>query len=246
MGAPMRPPKAILFDLDGTLIYEPQKRIAYLEALAGEFAHAFDPFTPTEAAARLERQFEIFWSDGERHREWRRRPLLEARIWISEAAFAGLRDEGAAGASAALARAFGERFHAERQAQTACVPGAHETLAAFRKRGVTLALVTNGGSASQREKIARFALGDYFDHIQIEGEAGFGKPEAAAYRHALAALGAEPTHAWMVGDNLEWEVSAPQALGIAGVWCDLHGAGLPADATARPDRIVRALAELLD
>ena len=242
----MAGPRAILFDLDGTLIWESQKRIRYLEALAGDYAAAFAPFTPAEAAARLERQFEIFWSDGERHREWRRRPLIEARRHIADQAFAALRAAGASGAAPELAHELAERFHAERQAQTACAPGAHATLAAFRERGVALALVTNGSGESQREKIAAFSLGGYFDHIQIEGEAGFGKPEERAYRHALAALGVAAEAAWMVGDNLEWEVAAPQRLGIAGVWCDHHADGLPADAAVVPDRIVRALAELLD
>jgi putative hydrolase of the HAD superfamily len=49
----------------------------------------------------------------------------------------------------------------------------------------------------------------------------------------------------MVGDNLEWEVAAPQRLGIYAIWHDTGGDGLPAGATARPDRIIRSLPELL-
>jgi len=50
----------------------------------------------------------------------------------------------------------------------------------------------------------------------------------------------------MVGDNLEWEVAAPQRLGMRGIWCDHFGDGLPSAAAVRPDRIVANLAELLD
>jgi putative hydrolase of the HAD superfamily len=50
--------------------------------------------------------------------------------------------------------------------------------------------------------------------------------------------------AWMVGDNLEWEVEIPQRLGIYAVWVDVIGAGLPPDSPIRPDRIIRTLAEL--
>ena len=32
----------------------------------------------------------------------------------------------------------------------------------------------------------------------------------------------------MVGDNLEWEVAAPQRLGIHAIWLDAYKAGLPA------------------
>ena len=74
---------------------------------------------------------------------------------------------------------------------------------------------------------------------------GFGKPEEQAYRHAMTILGAEPHETWIVGDNLEWEVAAPQRLGLTGVGVDGDGRGLPADSPVRPDRIIRSLAELL-
>jgi putative hydrolase of the HAD superfamily len=49
----------------------------------------------------------------------------------------------------------------------------------------------------------------------------------------------------MIGDNLEWEVEAPQRLGIYAIWLDAHGQGLPSEATVKPDRIIRSLTELL-
>ena len=49
----------------------------------------------------------------------------------------------------------------------------------------------------------------------------------------------------MVGDNLHWEIAAPQALGIKGVWVDWKGTGLPADTDVVPDRIFRSYTELV-
>jgi putative hydrolase of the HAD superfamily len=49
----------------------------------------------------------------------------------------------------------------------------------------------------------------------------------------------------MVGDQLEWEVAAPQRLGIKGIWVDVLGDGLPEASPVRPDRIIRRLSELL-
>jgi putative hydrolase of the HAD superfamily len=49
----------------------------------------------------------------------------------------------------------------------------------------------------------------------------------------------------MVGDNLEWEIVAPQRLGIHAIWHDGYGVGLPPDCPVRPDRIIRRLSELL-
>ena len=124
-------------------------------------------------------------------------------------------------------------------------PGAHETLDKLKELGVKLALVTNGAAAPQRAKVVRFALEHRFDHIQIEGEHGFGKPEEQAYVHALQSLGVEAHETWMVGDNLEWEVVAPQRLGIYAIWYDGYGVGLPPGSPIRPDRIISSLPELL-
>ncbi len=97
-------------------------------------------------------------------------------------------------------------------------PGAHEAIDALKALGVKLALVTNGAADTQRAKVERFELAHRFDHIQIEGEHGFGKPEERAYLHAMEALGVTARDTWMIGDNLEWEVvsaAAPRHL------CDL-------------------------
>jgi putative hydrolase of the HAD superfamily len=50
----------------------------------------------------------------------------------------------------------------------------------------------------------------------------------------------------MVGDLLEWEVAAPQRLGIYAVWHDPYGRGLPSDSSVRPDRIILRLADLIE
>jgi hypothetical protein len=80
--------------------------------------------------------------------------------------------------------------------------------------------------------------------LQIEGEHGFGKPEERAYNHAMEVLGVGPHETWMVGDNLEWEIMAPQRLGIYAIWHDGYGVGLPPNSPIRPDRIIRRMSLL--
>ena len=98
--------------------------------------------------------------------------------------------------------------------------------------GVKLALITNGSAEGQRGKVVRFELERFFGCIVIEGEFGVGKPDERVYKHALAALATDPEDAWMVGDNLEWEVAVPQRLGLRGIWVDWAGGG----AAGRDDR----------
>lgn len=234
-------PSAILFDLDETIISF-GRRPLLLQEVAEEFAGAFGDLAAPEAAQGLETAFRAFWSDEARHKQWRFQ-LAQARIHIVEQVFAGWRDR-APGLTPDIARAFAERFHAYREEQAAFFPGALEAIDALHDAGVRLALVTNGAAEPQRAKVERFDLARRFDHVQIEGEAGFGKPEERAYVHALEALGVSAREAWMVGDNLEWEVAAPQRLGIFSIWHDHLGEGLPTGSDIRPDRIIRSIAEL--
>src|SRR5438309_12069001 len=88
-------------------------------------------------------------------------------------------------------------------------PDAVESLEHFRRRGVSLALVTNGDASLQRDKGERLGLARFFDVILIEGEFGVGKPEEIVYRHVLQALDTAPEEAWMAGDHLEFDVDAP-------------------------------------
>jgi putative hydrolase of the HAD superfamily len=229
----------MIVDLDDTILAAGQRPAVLLQVAE---AHAADlaPHAPAELADRLEAALELFWSDPARHRV-ARFGIAEARRQVVRETFAALRPI----LSQDVADAFAARFTAIREEMTQCFPGAVEGLLALRARGVRLALVTNGSSATQRANIERFGLATHFDHIQIEGEAGFGKPEQRAYRHAMAALGAEPHETWIVGDHLEWEVAAPQRLGLTAVWCDAFRRGLPPDSRCRPDHIVTALDEIV-
>ena len=233
-------PKAMLIDLDDTILAAGE-RPAVLLQIAQELSADLAPHAPDDIADRLEVALELFWSDPARHRV-ARFGVTEARRQVMAEAF---QDAGSPALTEDLAARFAARFSAVRDEITTCFPGAIEGLQGLRAHGVKLTLITNGGADTQRAKIERFGLEPYFDHIQIEGEVGFGKPEDQAYRHAMAVLGTEPHETWIVGDNLEWEVATPQRLGLTGVWCDGYGRGLPAGSLIRPDRIIRALTELL-
>jgi putative hydrolase of the HAD superfamily len=88
-------------------------------------------------------------------------------------------------------------------------------------------------------------LEPFFDYVLIEEEFGAGKPDPRVYLQALDQLHVAPGEAWMVGDHLEWDVAAPQQLGIFGIWHDFAGTGLPSPCTITPDRIIQTLIELL-
>ena len=81
--------------------------------------------------------------------------------------------------------------------------------------------------------------------VEIHERRIAGDQVATELRRFETALGVGPRDAWMIGDNLEWEVVTPQRLGIYAIWIDVHGDGLPEGSTVRPDRIIRSLTELV-
>jgi putative hydrolase of the HAD superfamily len=238
-------PTAILLDLDDTILSAFGQAEGQWQRVIASFIEHLAPHPPDDVIAAIQAYSKHLWADQARHKHWRHR-IGEARRHIVQTAFAELCGKtGRPVPPGEICDALADRFNELHEAELRMFPGAHETLDRLKELGVKLALVTNGAAAPQRRKVVRFALEHRFDHIQIEGEHGFGKPEEQAYRHAMAALGVKAEETWMVGDNLEWEVVAPQRLGIYAIWYDGYGVGLPPDSPVRPDRIIRSLPELL-
>ncbi|ETR76846.1 phosphoglycolate phosphatase [Afipia sp. P52-10] len=235
-------PRAMLIDMDDTILSAYGKPALAWQAVAEEFATEFAPILPHEAAAAILAAARQFWDSAEAH--WRLK-LNEARRITVAAGFAALAAAGQKPMSRDFCIRMADRFSAFRDENMALFPGVHDAIDALKACGVKLALVTNGAGPTQRAKVERFALTHRFDHIQIEGEHGFGKPEERAYHHAMNALGVSACDTWMIGDNLEWEVIAPQRLGIYAIWMDAHDEGLPEGSAVKPDRIIRSLSELL-
>ena len=232
-------PKAMLIDLDDTILaYEPVAADA-LRAVCAAHVDKLPGWTVERLVAGLDSYRRWFWADPDRPRRAR---LSRANI-RHELVVGAFRQMGIE--SLGVARSIGDAYARERERRVRPFSGALETLTILQEAGIRLALITNGSSASQRAKIDRFDLERFFDLIMIEEEFGVGKPDERVYLHALAQLDARPDETWMIGDNLDWEVAAPQRLGITGIWHDFRGRGLPTGSRVQPDRIVRSLREVL-
>ena len=230
-------PKAVFFDLDGTILdWETGMEDSWVAACE---RHCDDAHTPAQLHEAIRTRRTWFWADAERALRGRM-DLDAASREIVRYAFADLgRDD------VATADRLGNHYRSLRAAAIAPYPGAIETVGEFHRRGVPLALITNGGARSQRQSIEKFALERYFDCIIVEGEFGVGKPDERVFRYALDAAACAPAEAWMVGDNLAADIETPHRLGMHTVWVDAHARGLPEAAPVRPHRIVRSIAELV-
>lgn len=234
-----RLPKAILVDLDDTILDDSGNVQRAWQTVCGDAARDVAGLDPERLLGEIARERDWYWSDPERHRRGRQ-DLRAASTSIVHAALISLGHD-----RPDLARAIAHAYRDLRDAAVAPFPRAIETLAALGQRGFRLALLTNGAGPPQRAKIERFALTPYFAAVFVEGEMGIGKPNERVYQMALEALDASPREAWMVGDNFEWEVVVPHRLGLGTVWIDRHGAGLPAGAAISPDYWIASFNQIL-
>jgi HAD superfamily hydrolase (TIGR01509 family) len=231
-------PKAVFLDLDDTILNDSLNIGDCWELACDSCRDDWADIDRAHLLSSIVRTRDWFWSDRDRHRRGR----LDLRAARTEIVEIALREMGLE--RPALARSIGEAYSDERERRMEPLPGAIETVRWLRGQSCHLVLLTNGSSAAQRRKIERFALADLFHHILIEGEMGFGKPDPRAFARALGSAGVDPSDAWMVGDNLEWDVSQARRLGIHAIWVDHRGRGVPEGSDIHPDRIVQSIAEL--
>ncbi|MHC4777063.1 MAG: HAD family hydrolase [Planctomycetota bacterium] len=225
-------PEGILFDLDDTLIsFSASSEPAWAEACR-EAKEKHGELRPLALREIIRDRATWFWSDPERHRIGRA-DMEQARREIVRGAL-----KGAGFLDTEVADEIAGSFSRKRNAAIELFPRVREMLFRLCKEGLILGLVTNGGEASQRWKIDKFGLGGFFDAVFIEGALGFGKPQEKVYALALETLGLDAPSTWMVGDNLVWDVEAPQRLGITGIWHDVYKKGLPPDSDVKPDFII--------
>lgn len=97
-------------------------------------------------------------------------------------------------------------------------PHVHETLGTLQSRGIPLAIVSNGRTDFQRQKIQRLKLEPYFSAILISEAEGLRKPDAAIFHRACARLQVLPEHALLVGDNLQADIEGARRAGLMTAW----------------------------
>jgi putative hydrolase of the HAD superfamily len=232
-------PRAILFDLDETILKYPTDADTCWQTICHRFRGRVLGVSSEALFAAIREHRDWYWSNPERF-YWGRLHLEAAR---REIVAGGLRRLGVD--DLLMAEEIARAYAVLREEGVEAAPGALEALRALRLRGVRLALVTNGPAELQESKIAAHRLPDLFDCILISGKLGYGKPDERIFRLALAELGVAAHETWMVGDNLEWDVVAAQRLGILGIWVDARGQGVSGSSTARPDCVIRTLTDLL-
>jgi putative hydrolase of the HAD superfamily len=232
---------AIFFDLDETLLDDERGWHIALAATCREVAGrhpGVDETAMHEAYTRSsERLWTTFGSAPRTSAGLTSTRDLRREIWLQVL--------GAFGASALdLAEEILDEYEGHRRANYAVfqeVPPLLQQLAGSYQ----LAVITNGPSEGQREKLTVTGIALYFDVILTSNDLGVGKPDPAIFRHAVDTLSVEPSRTWHVGDSLEADIAGAQAAGLgAAVWMNRRGAERPAHAPM-PHHEISTLLQLL-
>jgi len=233
----MQPPDAILLDLDDTLL----DGRGLDRALAGTCELVASDLENVEASRLFDANRRIwadYWPAVEN--DWTLGRIDGAAVtleaWTRALADCGCRDEEVVELAV--------RTHSE---QVRAAYRLHDDVPGFLE-GVRprfhLALVTNGASDTQRERLRWLDLDDIFDVVVISGEAGVAKPDAAVFNIALDHLAVSPRSAWHVGDSLRTDVAGARGAGLTAIWLNREGVERAAN-QPEPDIEVRSLTELL-
>jgi putative hydrolase of the HAD superfamily len=118
-------------------------------------------------------------------------------------------------------------------------PDAAPTLAALRRAGLRLAVVSNW-DCSLRSVLAEVGLAAAVDEVVVSAEVGVEKPDARIFAAALAKLRRGPEESLFVGDSIDVDIVGARSAGLRAVLLDR--AATPAE--HRSERIF-SLADLV-
>ncbi len=224
--------RAVIFDLDNTLIVEEAHARHSVRAAAG-VSTDLDPDVLEPTVLSVAR---AAWSEGPHHQvaldlgiaSWEGlwstfegchscldglaawAPGYRRRVWESVAHELGPGDDG-------LASALSLAYEQGQRSGHPVIAGADiavRTAAAHCRLG----LLTNGPADIQRLKLSQSGLADYFETVVISGETGIGKPAPASFQLVLDHLDVGPEDAVMVGDSWERDVRGSLAVGMQAIW----------------------------
>jgi putative hydrolase of the HAD superfamily len=233
--------KAVLFDLDDTLLWDEQSVKEAFRAtceagakVVNVDADALEAAVRKEARALYEsfetfpfakmigiNPFEALWAnfnegENENFRQLEKlAPGYRTESWTRGLKALGIEDNQ-------LGYKLGEQFPAERRARPLVYEETFQVLDKL-KVNYNLLLLTNGAPDLQKEKIAGVPqLASYFEHIVISGSFGEGKPSVAIFQHALNLLGVAPEECIMIGDKLITDILGSGRAGMTNIWINHH------------------------
>jgi len=92
------------------------------------------------------------------------------------------------------------------------------TLKTLRKRGLMLGIVTDAPRLKAWLRLTELGIAQYFKVVVTHEDASKGKPSMLPFKQALDALNVKPAEALFVGDNPEKDIEGARRVGMRTCW----------------------------
>jgi putative hydrolase of the HAD superfamily len=184
--------KAVVFDLDDTLYFEPDYVISGFKAVAQYIAerHGLDEqkvLTDLMEILQREGRGRVFdhWIEGERLQDLLTPPELVTVYWA----------------------------HAP---TISFYPDVEPTLKRLRAKGILLGIITDGNLLAQTNKVQALGVEDMVDLVICTDVRGhtYWKPNPQVFIDALGSLNVRPTESVYVGNDPRKDFSGPEQIGM--------------------------------
>lgn len=97
-------------------------------------------------------------------------------------------------------------------------PNLFSMLEELKDRNILLGMITNGRGQFQLDNIRALGIEKYFTSILISEWEGLKKPDPEIFKRALEQLNVSARESIFVGDHPENDIKAAQNLGMKGIW----------------------------
>jgi len=137
---------------------------------------------------------------------------------------------------------------AYRKAQAGLVtpyPNVVKTLLRLKERGLKLAIVTDAPRLKAWLRLVEMRLDDFFDEVICFEDTGEHKPSAKPFMLALKRLHIKPHDAMFVGDWPERDVKGARALGIRTIFAE-YGYTKKTKPRIKADHTIKSFEEILE
>jgi putative hydrolase of the HAD superfamily len=189
--------RAVLFDLDGTLL---DRETCVRNCVRDQFARFEDQLAPVTL-----NEFLTLYHNLEEH-GYVPKPVVYDQMRLK------------LGFSPVLSKSLTGDYYASYPRFCVGFRNMVETLNALRERAVKLSIVTNASVSLQTAAIQALKIDEMFDAIVISEAEGVRKPDRRIFDLTLARLGVAPADAVFVGDNPEIDIRGAQGAGMRAIW----------------------------